>query len=161
MCRNNELPPLRLFPGIRVTDQSRVPNHLAIQTPIGSCAYLKVQSLLPQSTAELNNSTSVTRRLDYLCNIWPFATKIICPTANIFCQRRFKISPNTKQTIKNCHRLILNFAQSGHTGHCMVYRSCQRTLTYFERGSISVRLTSCLTGLDPTKLVYMYLIQHT
>ena len=36
----------------------------------------------------------------------------------------------------------------------------QRTLTYFERGSITVPLTSCLTGLDSTKLVNLYLIQH-
>ena len=36
----------------------------------------------------------------------------------------------------------------------------QRALTYFVRGSIAVRLTSCLTGLDLTKLVNLYLVQH-
>ena len=36
----------------------------------------------------------------------------------------------------------------------------QRRLTYFVSGSITVQLTSCLTGLDPTKLVNLYLIQH-
>ena len=36
----------------------------------------------------------------------------------------------------------------------------QRTLTYFIRGSITARLTSCLTGLALTKLVHVYLIQH-
>ena len=35
-----------------------------------------------------------------------------------------------------------------------------RTLTYFLRGSITVQLTSCLTGLDLTKLVNLYLILH-
>ena len=32
--------------------------------------------------------------------------------------------------------------------------------THFLMGSITVRLTSCLTGLDSTKLVNLYLIQH-
>ena len=32
-------------------------------------------------------------------------------------------------------------------------RSWQRTLTYFVRGSIDVRLTSCLTGLDSAALL--------
>ena len=32
----------------------------------------------------------------------------------------------------------------------------QRTLTYLERGSISVRLTSCLTGLDSAPLLIYY-----
>ena len=32
--------------------------------------------------------------------------------------------------------------------------------THFVRGSNTVRLTSCLTGLDSTKLVNLYLIQH-
>ena len=36
----------------------------------------------------------------------------------------------------------------------------QGTLTYFVRGRITVRLTSCLTGLDSTKQVNMLLIQH-
>ena len=36
----------------------------------------------------------------------------------------------------------------------------QRTLTYFVRGSITVLQTSCLTGLDSTKLVNLYRIQH-
>ena len=37
----------------------------------------------------------------------------------------------------------------------------QRTLTNFVRGrSITVRMTSCLTGLDSTKLLNFYLIQH-
>jgi len=36
----------------------------------------------------------------------------------------------------------------------------QRTLTYFVRGGITVRVTSCLTGLDSTKLVNLYLIQQ-
>ena len=36
----------------------------------------------------------------------------------------------------------------------------QRTLTLFLRGSITVQLTSCLTGLDLTKFVNFYLIQH-
>ena len=36
----------------------------------------------------------------------------------------------------------------------------QRTLIYLVRGSITVRLTSCLTGLDSIKLVNLYLIQH-
>ena len=35
-----------------------------------------------------------------------------------------------------------------------------RTLTYFVKGSITVSLTSCLTGLDSTKQVNMLLIQH-
>ena len=35
-----------------------------------------------------------------------------------------------------------------------------RTLTYIVRGSITVWLTSCLNGLDLTKLVNLYLIQH-
>ena len=34
----------------------------------------------------------------------------------------------------------------------------QRTLTYFVRGSITVLQTSCLTGLDSTKLVNLYRI---
>ena len=38
--------------------------------------------------------------------------------------------------------------------------SKQRTLTYFVRLSITVWLTSCLTGLDSTKLVNLFLIQH-
>ena len=33
----------------------------------------------------------------------------------------------------------------------------QRTLAYFLRGSITVQLTSCLTGLDSTKQVNMLL----
>ena len=36
----------------------------------------------------------------------------------------------------------------------------QKTLTYFIRGSITVQLTSCLTGLDSTKLVNLDLIQN-
>ena len=36
----------------------------------------------------------------------------------------------------------------------------QRTLTYFVRGSITVWLTSYLTGLDLTKPENMFLIQH-
>ena len=36
----------------------------------------------------------------------------------------------------------------------------ERTLIYFVRGGITVRLTSCLTALDSTKLVNIYLIQH-
>ena len=36
----------------------------------------------------------------------------------------------------------------------------QRTLAYFVMGSITVWLTSGLTGLDSTKLVNIYLIQH-
>ena len=36
----------------------------------------------------------------------------------------------------------------------------QRTLTYFVKGCITVQLTSCLTGLDSTKLVNLYLVQH-
>ena len=36
----------------------------------------------------------------------------------------------------------------------------QRTLSYFVRGSITVQLTSCLTGLDSTKLANLYLMQH-
>ena len=36
----------------------------------------------------------------------------------------------------------------------------QRTRTNFVRGSITVRLTSCLIGLDSTKLLNLYLIQH-
>ena len=36
----------------------------------------------------------------------------------------------------------------------------QKTLTYFGRGSITVWLTSCLTGYDLTKLVNLCLIQH-
>ena len=36
----------------------------------------------------------------------------------------------------------------------------QRTLTYILRGSMTVRLTSCVTGLDATKLVNLHLIQH-
>ena len=36
----------------------------------------------------------------------------------------------------------------------------QRSVTYFVRGSITVWLTSCLTGLDLTQLVNVYLIQH-
>ena len=37
----------------------------------------------------------------------------------------------------------------------------QRTLTNFVRGrSITVRMTSCLTGLESTKLLNFYLIQH-
>ena len=36
----------------------------------------------------------------------------------------------------------------------------QRTLTYFARRSITVRLTSSLTDLDSTILVNLYLIQH-
>ena len=36
----------------------------------------------------------------------------------------------------------------------------QRTLAYFLRGSITVQLTSCLTGLDSTKQVDILLIQH-
>ena len=35
----------------------------------------------------------------------------------------------------------------------------QRTLTYFVRGSITVQLTSCLTGLDLTKQVKLLSIQ--
>ena len=38
--------------------------------------------------------------------------------------------------------------------------SVQRTLTYFVRESITVWLISCLSGLDSTKLVNLYLIQH-
>ena len=34
------------------------------------------------------------------------------------------------------------------------------TITYFIRGSITVRLISCLTGKDLTKLVNLYLLQH-
>ena len=37
--------------------------------------------------------------------------------------------------------------------------SWKRTLTYFRRGSITVQLTSCLTGLDLTKPVNLLLIQ--
>ena len=36
----------------------------------------------------------------------------------------------------------------------------QRTLTYSVRGSVTVRPTSCLTGLGSTKQVNMLLIQH-
>ena len=36
----------------------------------------------------------------------------------------------------------------------------QRTLTYFVRGCITVWLTSCLTGLDLTKQVNLFLIKH-
>ena len=36
----------------------------------------------------------------------------------------------------------------------------QRTLTYFIRGSITVRLTSCLTGLDLAEQVNLLLIKH-
>ena len=36
----------------------------------------------------------------------------------------------------------------------------KRTIAYFIRGSITVRLTSCLTGFDLTKLVNVNLIQH-
>ena len=36
----------------------------------------------------------------------------------------------------------------------------QRILTYFVRGSITIRLTSCLTDLNSTKLVNLYRIQH-
>ena len=36
----------------------------------------------------------------------------------------------------------------------------QKTLTYFIRGSITVWLTSYLTGLDLTKPENMFLIQH-
>ena len=36
----------------------------------------------------------------------------------------------------------------------------QRTLLYFVKGSITVRLTSCLTGLDSTKQFDVFLIRH-
>ena len=36
----------------------------------------------------------------------------------------------------------------------------QRTLTYFVRGSITVQLISCLTGLDLAEQVNLLLIQH-
>ena len=36
----------------------------------------------------------------------------------------------------------------------------QRTFIYFERGSIAVQLTSCLTGLDLTNQVNLLLIQQ-
>ena len=36
----------------------------------------------------------------------------------------------------------------------------KRILAYFIRGCITVQLTSYLTGLDSTKLVNLYLIQH-
>ena len=43
---------------------------------------------------------------------------------------------------------------------CQMGPLCQRTFTYFIRGSISVWLTSCLTALNSTKLVNLYLIQR-
>ena len=42
----------------------------------------------------------------------------------------------------------------------VIYWIRQITLVYFVRGSITVQLTSCLTGLDLTKLVNLDLIQH-
>ena len=35
-----------------------------------------------------------------------------------------------------------------------------RTLTYFERGSVTLRLTSCLTGMDLAKQENLLLIKH-
>ena len=40
------------------------------------------------------------------------------------------------------------------------YYSKQRTLTYFIRGSLNVRLTSCLTDLDSAEKVHLFLIKH-
>ena len=40
------------------------------------------------------------------------------------------------------------------------YPFVQRTLTYFIRGTITVWLTTCLTGLDLAKQVNMLLIKH-
>ena len=44
--------------------------------------------------------------------------------------------------------------------HRSSHYSDQKTLTYFVRGSITARLTSCLTGLDSTNQANMLLIQH-
>ena len=46
-----------------------------------------------------------------------------------------------------------------HGADPVSYLFQQRTLTYIVSGSITVHLTSCLTGLDSTKQVNMLLIQ--
>ena len=43
---------------------------------------------------------------------------------------------------------------------CETTISMHRILTYFVRGSITVQLTSCLTGLDLTKQVNLLFIHH-
>ena len=47
-----------------------------------------------------------------------------------------------------------------HIHKCCLNLRSHRILTYFVRGSITVWLTSCQTGLDLTKQVNMLLIQH-
>ena len=68
---------------------------------------------------------------------------------------------NTRDEICRCWTKFLGklgiprYSDACHRGLTM-----HRTLNYFFRGSITVLLTSCLTGLDLTKLVNVYLIQH-
>ena len=46
---------------------------------------------------------SVTGCLGYFFNVCPFTTIQICHKAyNILCKSKFKILPNTTQTLKNC-----------------------------------------------------------
>ena len=54
----------------------------------------------------------------------------------------------------------LNLCALSTLRRCKCCLLLHRTLTYFIRVSITVWLTSCLTGLDLTKLKNIYIIKH-
>ena len=73
----------------------------------------------------------------------------------------FTVSVKVVQPILRIKYTAIRQVQNGRKCWCIVFvRTLQRTLTYFIRGSIIAWLTSCLTGLDSTKLVNLYQIQH-
>ena len=69
------------------------------------------------------STSSVTRWLYYLFNIWPFTIMNVCPTNG---QSRFKIFPNMKETLQNLLNILKwspklrNFAKFGHTVDVLV-----------------------------------------
>ena len=82
------------------------------------------------------------------------ATYWHCPNLGKSNARQIIVLPSYKCTLRHCNwclNYIITFC---------IKMSSQRTLTNLIRGSITVQVTSCLTGLNLTIQVNMFLIQH-